>query len=143
MGHLNHGYNLISSLFYLNSLFYLPFIEFYSFHFTILYFLIFFNYFLVHEIYFNKHQILKYLYLFTFVYFNLSFNRLAEFGTDKIGQLLIVILVIKLLEYTCFKISEDRLNKILYLLPILGFCISLKTYFLPYLLFIIFNNYQK
>ena len=135
MGHLNHGYNLISSLFYLNSLFYLPFIEFYSFHFTILYFLIFFNYFLVHEIYFNKHQILKYLYLFTFVYFNLSFNRLAEFGTDKIGQLLIVILVIKLLEYTCFKISEDRLNKILYLLPILGFCISLKTYFLPYLLF--------
>ena len=75
------------------------------------------------------------MYLFTFVYFNLSFNRLAEFGTDKIGQLLIVILVIKLLEYTCFKISEDRLNKILYLLPILGFCISLKTYFLPYLLF--------
>ena len=44
MGHLNHGFNLLSSLFFLNSTFYLPFINFFSFHFSLLFFLIFFNY---------------------------------------------------------------------------------------------------
>ena len=43
-------------------------------------------------------QIIKYLYILSFAFFNVSFNRLAEFGTDKIGQLLIIILVIKLFE---------------------------------------------
>ena len=38
MGHLNHGYNLLSSIFFLNSTFYLPFIEYYSFHFSIIFF---------------------------------------------------------------------------------------------------------
>ena len=38
MGHLNHGYNLLSSIFYLNSIFYLPFIKLYSFHFSLLFF---------------------------------------------------------------------------------------------------------
>ena len=47
MGHLNHGYNLLSSLFFLNSTFYLPQIEFFGFHFGILFFLIFFNYFII------------------------------------------------------------------------------------------------
>ena len=41
LGHLNHGYNLLSSLFFLNSAFYLPLIEIYSFHFSSLFFLIF------------------------------------------------------------------------------------------------------
>ena len=44
MGNLLHGYKLLSSLFFLNSTFYLPFIEFFSFHFTLLFFLIFFNF---------------------------------------------------------------------------------------------------
>lgn len=135
MGHLNHGYNLISSLFHLNSLFYLPYINFYSFHFTILYFLIFFNYFLLSEIVNNKNEISKYLFLFAFVFFNLSFNRLAEFGTDKVGQLLIVVLLIKYLEFLSTNEKHNKLNKILNLLPLLAFCITLKTYFLPYILF--------
>ena len=41
MGIIGHGYKLLSSLFFLNSTFYLPFIEYFSFHFTLLYFLIF------------------------------------------------------------------------------------------------------
>mgnify|MGYP001281456145 FL=1 len=52
MGHLNHGYNLLSSLFFLNSTFYLPLIEYYSFHFSALFFLIFFNFFILKEIFF-------------------------------------------------------------------------------------------
>lgn len=51
MGNLLHGYKLLSSLFFLNSIFYLPFIEYFSFHYSLLYFLIFFNFFLIKEIF--------------------------------------------------------------------------------------------
>ena len=135
MGNLNHGFNLLSSLFFLNSTFYLPFINFFSFHFSLLYFLIFFNYFVLKEIFTKTNdKVIKYLYLFSFIFFNLSFNRLAEYGTDKAGQLLIVILTIKLFKLVCFDKRKNSLENILYLLPLFGFCITLKTYFLPYIL---------
>ena len=106
MGHLNHGYNLLSSLFFLNSILYLPFIEYYSFHFSLLFFLIFFNYFIYREVLDNKnHDILKILYLFAFVFFNLSFNRLAEYGTDKAGQLLLTP-IIKFIQYIYFNTEK-------------------------------------
>ena len=135
IGNLGHGYNLLSSLFFLNSIFYLPFIENYSFHFGLLYFLIFFNYFIFQEI-LNKenHNITILLYLFCFVYFNLSFNRIAEYGTDKAGQLLIVILIIKLFQIFSFDKKKIQINNYLYLIPLLVLCISLKTYFLTYIL---------
>ena len=135
MSILGHGYKLLSSLFFLNSSFYLPYIEYFSFHFSVLFFLIFFNFFLLKEI-INKetHLVIKYLYLFSFIFFNLSFNRLSEFGTDKAGQLLIVILVIKIFQQICYTNNKPNLKKLLILLPLLGFCISLKTYFLPYIL---------
>ena len=86
----------------------LPFINLYSFHFTIISFLIFFNYFLLVKIFSIKTtDFFKYLYLLTFVFFNLSFNRLAEFGMDKGGQLLIVILIISLFEI----ITKDQNKK--------------------------------
>lgn len=133
---LSHGYKLLSSLFFLNSTLYLPFIEYYSFHFSSIYFLIFFNFFVLKEIYSNQnHEILKYLYLFAFVFFNLSFNRLAEFGTDKAGQLLIVVLIIKTFEITCLKKKNDNFKSLLFLIPLFAFCFTLKTYFIPYLLF--------
>ena len=135
MGHLNLGYNFLSSLFFLNSTFYLPLIEFYSFHFSIIFFLIFFNYFLLKNIFSNKtHEFFKFFYFLTFVFFNISFNRLAEFGMDKPGQLLIVILIIKLFEIIIITEQKKKLDQILLLLPLFGLCISIKTYFLTYLL---------
>ena len=135
MGNLNLGFNLLSSLFFLNSTFYLPFINFFSFHFSLLYFLIFFNYFVLKEIFTKTNdKVIKYLYLFSFIFFNLSFNRIAEYGTDKAGQLLITILTIKLFKIVCFDKKKNSLKNILYLLPLFGFCITLKTYFLPYIL---------
>ena len=135
MGNLLHGYKLLSSLFFLNSTFYLPFIKYFSFHFSALYFLIFFNFFIFREIYSrNNHEILKYLYLFALIFFNLSFNRIAEYGTDKVGQLLMVLLVIKTLQITCFKKRETNLQDILLLMPLIAYCLTLKTYFLPYIL---------
>ena len=147
MGHINVGYNFLSSLFFLNSTFYLPFIKLYSFHFSIIYFLLFFNYFLFVKI-FSKitHQYFKYLYLLAFIFFNLSFNRLAEFGMDKGGQLLIVLLIIRLFEIITQYKKEKIIENTLILLPLIGLCISSKTYFLTYLIlgfsiFLINKNY--
>tara|TARA_X000000368_G_scaffold334114_1_gene271522 strand:+ start:319 stop:2010 length:1692 start_codon:yes stop_codon:yes gene_type:complete len=135
MGHLNLGYNFLSSLFFLNSTFYLPLIELYSFHFSIIFFLIFFNYFLLKNIFsFKTHEFFKYFYFLTFIFFNLSFNRLAEFGMDKSGQLLIVILIIKLFEIIITTEEKKKLDQIILLLPLFGLCISIKTYFLSYIL---------
>ncbi len=135
MGNLLHGYKLLSSLFFLNSTFYLPFIEYYSFHFSSLFFLIFFNFFLFKEINSKtNHDFLKYLYIFALIFFNLSFNRIAEYGTDKAGQLLIVILTIKIFQFICFEKNKINLNNVILILPLLAFCMTLKTYFLPYIL---------
>lgn len=135
MGNIEHGYNYVSSLFFLNSTFYLPLIKFYAYHFSTLYYLIFFNFFLLAEIFSKKNNyIINFLYLFTFTFFNISFNRIAEYGTDKIGHLLIVIVTIKLIDILCFSRKINKSEKIILLIPLLGLCISLKTYFLPYIL---------
>ena len=135
MGYISHGFKLISSLFFLNSTFYLPLINYFSFHFSLIFFLIFFNFFLLKEIISkSNNEILKYLYLFAFIFFNLSFNRIAEYGTDKAGQILIVILTIKFFQLTCFEKKKNSLNNLLLIVPLLAFCITLKTYFLPYIL---------
>ena len=138
MGNLGHGYKLISSIFFLNSTFYLPVIEYFSFHFSLLFFLIFFNYILLKEILSDKtHDVIRFLCIFAFTFFNLSFNRIAEYGTDKAGQLLIVILIIKIFQHICFDNNKFKINNIIILLPLLGLCISLKTYFLPYMLLVV------
>lgn len=145
LGHIGHGYNLLSSLFYLNSIFYLPLIDYYSFHFSHLLFLIFFNFFLIKEItYYKNNEITKCLYLFALVFFNLSFNRFAEYGTDKVGQILIVILIINFFQIVCFDKDGEKINNTLLIIPLFALCISLKTYFLPYILMgvliILFNE---
>ncbi len=135
IGNLQHGFKLISSLFFLNSTFYLPFIKYFSFHFPLIFFLIFFNYFLIREIIHKEnHEVSKLLYLFAFIFFNLSFNRLGEFGTDKAGHLLITILIIKTFQTTCLNNNKNSLDNFMFLIPLLAFSISLKTYFIPYLL---------
>ena len=137
MGHLNHGYNLLSSIFNFNSTLYLPYIKFYSFHYVYLFFLVFFNYYCLVEIFKDKKiDYIKIFYILSILYFNPSFTRLAEYGTDKPGQLLIVILFISFLKI----LTKNELNKkiaykkIIFLIPLIFYCITLKAYFLPYFL---------
>ena len=65
--------------------------------------------------------------------FNLSFNRFAEYGTDKVGQILIVILIINFFQIVCFDKDSEKINNTLLIIPLFALCISLKTYF--YLIF--------
>lgn len=146
LSNLGHGYKLVSSLFYLNSTFVFPYVKFYLFHFIYAYFLIFFNFFCIKKIFsLNQAKIIKIFYLIAFIYFNLSFNRFAEFGTDKIGQLLGVILSIDLISKI---INDDNKSKLedylLIFVPCLFYLITLKLYFLPwFLLFCFFVIYSK
>ena len=74
------------------------------------------------------------LYIFGFLFFNLSFTRLAEYGTDKPAQLLISILIIKLFQIVCFDKKNDQIKNILLIIPLVAYCITFKTYFIPYLI---------
>ena len=94
LGNLNHGFKHISSLFMIMSLNYLPTFEFYLFNLTNLLFLTFLIIFLFTEIYFrnktnlNLSNVLLSLFL---VLFLAKFARLAEYGSDLSGQIVISI----------------------------------------------------
>ena len=134
MGNLVHGYNYFSSLFFLNSTFVLPFIDIQSYHFSSIYFLIFFNFFILKEINrINQTNVITILYLLAFTFYNLSFYRLAEFGTDKIGQFIIVIMIIKFIDVIIEDKKYDKVDQILPIIPIIGLCLSFKAYFFVYL----------
>ena len=102
LGNLNHGFKHISSLFMLMSLNYLPIFEFYLFNLTNLLFLTFFVTFILKEIYLRheKNSNLSNLILCIFLILFLGkFSRLAEYGSDISGQIIIAIYFFYLLEF--------------------------------------------
>ena len=144
VGQFNHGFRTPSSIFYLNSLFYLPHAKFYLFHFGSIYILGFANIILLKNIdnYFSylkfkkeKIDIKNYLSLFSIIFINIFFYRIAEHGTDRSAQILIFLLIIELFIFLNLKKikSIDLFN--LYLLAAL--IISLKAFYILYAIFFI------
>jgi hypothetical protein len=138
IGILNHGFRTPSSLFYVNSLFYLPFIKFYSFHMAALLIMGFSNYILLKKIKdFNKEKInfIFYLSLLNFFFINVIFYRIAEHGTDRSAQILILILIIEILSITNFFNLKEYKKKFQNILVLIGVIISLKAFYILYLIF--------
>jgi hypothetical protein len=145
IGTFNHGFRTPSSIFYLNSLFYLPLAEFYLFNFAAVYILGFANIILIKKIfnYFNRYKFdylkinfVNYFSLLIFIFINIFFYRISEHGTDRSAQILIMILFIFMIEH--FQYSYDLKKKTLYFFYILiGTIISLKSFYVLYLLFFI------
>jgi hypothetical protein len=144
VGQFNHGFRTPSSIFYLNSLFYLPHAKYYLFHLGSIYILGFANIILLKKIgnFFsyldlkkNKINVTNYLSLFSIIFINIFFYRIAEHGTDRSAQILIFLLIIELMIFINFKRikSEDLFN--LYLLAAL--IISLKAFYILYAVFFI------
>lgn len=106
LGNLDHGFKHISTLFFLMSLNYLPFFEYYLFNLTNFLFLFFLIIFLLQEI-FNKKlsssNLMRILLCFLLILFLTKFSRLAEYGSDISGQIIISFYV--------FFIAEAILNK--------------------------------
>jgi len=144
VGQFNHGFRTPSSIFYLNSLFYLPSAKYFLFNFTSIYILGFANVILLKRThsFFNYFKIKKqnidltnYLSLFSLIFINIFFYRIAEHGTDRSAQILIFLLVIELLALAKLK----RIKSInLFNVYLLGaFIISLKAFYILYVILII------
>ncbi len=150
VGKFNHGFRTPSSIFYLNSLYFLPFIKYYSFYIPTLLFLGFSNLILVSNLYKNiKEKNLDHLFflnIFIFIFINIFFYRLQEHGTDRSAQILISILFIEILYL--IKYQKNLKKHISNIFILVGIIISLKAFYVLYLvlfipLFLIFYKNKK
>lgn len=150
VGNLGHGWRTPSSIFYFNSLFYLPILEKSLINSGAIYFLIFSNIFLIQKV-FNqlknkKFDFILILSLFSLLFVNTIFYRLAEHGTDRSALILIFILAIYFLEGTNRKLTKINFKhyykKILVMTLLI---VSLKSFYLIYtiFIFILFFEFRK
>tara|TARA_A100001015_G_scaffold145429_1_gene161287 strand:+ start:875 stop:2527 length:1653 start_codon:yes stop_codon:yes gene_type:complete len=150
LGNLEHGFRTPSSIFYFNSLFYLPIIEKSLINSGAIFYLIFTNIFLVQKI-FNqlknkKNNFILILSLLSLIFINTIFYRLAEHGTDRSALILIFILAIYYLESVNKKLTKINFKhfykKILIIILLI---LSLKSFYLIYtiFLFLFFFEYRK
>ena len=156
IGQFNHGFRTPSSLFYFNSLFYLPVIKFHLFHVgsAIIYgstiFIFFSN--IIESIQKKKINYFYYYNLLALIFILVFFYRLAEHGTDRSAQILILLITTEIFKiFISKKISDYEVSKISILFAI---TISLKAFYflyglilLPLLIFVAkeigFNNLIK
>jgi hypothetical protein len=149
IGNLNTAYNHISSLFFLNSTLYMPYIKHYAFNFINIYFLIFVNLYFFYEIIkkdINKISFNFYINLLFFVLANVAFARISEYGTDIQGQLLIIILLIEFFKTINFDNNLKKNDSLVLSIILIFYLITLKTLFIVYLIFpliIFFLSNQK
>ena len=146
LGLFNHGFRTPSSIFYLSSLFYLPKAEYSLIHLAPVFFLGFSNYIFINKIYLNlknkENFYVILLSLSSLVLANIFFYRMAEHGTDRSAQIIILIIIIELLQLLNLKkFNISLLNKILILITI---TVSLKAFYLIYIILLIpIVYYQK
>jgi len=135
MGLLNYGYRHHSSLLFLNSLSFLPWIKYYLFNLPNYLILIFVNFILFDEIIKNikKKNLIFLISIFFLVLINVKFTRLAEYGTDLAGQLILSIITINFIKIITNKESIEKIYFNIFLLLII---FSFKVYFLLYFLII-------
>ena len=137
IGNFNHGFRTPSSIFYLNSLFYLPIIKYYFFQIGAILLMGFscyhFIYLINKRLKQKKYDKFFFLSLLFFVFALIFFYRIAEHGTDRSAQILIFLLIIKLLAIINFDNGiKENIAKISI---ILGLVISLKSFYVLYLSF--------
>ena len=139
MGNLNHGFRTPSSLFYLNSLFYLPYIKYFSFNigatlfFGISNLILIFK--LIKDLKNKNYDFIFFLTLLSFLFINTFFYRISEHGTDRSAQILILILFIEIFSLLRKKIIYQNFFSKIFIL--LGLIISLKAVYVLYLLTLI------
>ena len=142
IGHLNHGFRTPSSIFYLNSLFYLPIINYFIINIGAILYMGFANIFLINRI--SKFLKIKNIFLLflsslSFLYINTAFYRISEHGTDRSALILIFLLIIVMLESINLKDIKNNLNELKKyyneIIILLFLIISLKIFYFIYLVF--------
>ena len=139
VGNFGHGFRTSSSIFYLNSLFYLPLVKYYLFQLGAILIMGFSNLILLEKILLEIRRkninYLTYLSLLSFVFINIFFYRIQEHGTDRSSQILIFILFIELISLKNLKVLMDEtFSKIIIILALI---ISFKSFYILYSIFLI------
>ena len=136
IGQFNHGFRTPSSIFYLNSLLYIPIVKYFTFYISAALILVFSNLILLSKI-IERFEIKKidyypFLCLLFLIFINVFFYRIQEHGTDRSAQILILILFLFLISFLNFEKNFQKNISIIFVL--LGLIISLKAFYLLYLL---------
>ena len=154
LGNFGHGFRTPSSIFYLNSLFYLPFVDYYLFNMGAVLILCYSNIIFLHNIYDNlskkkfklNNNFTRVLSLFAFAFINIFFYRIAEHGTDRSAQILILLFFIEIAYFLNLK-SLNK-NNLIYIYLLLGLIVSFKAFYFLYFialipLFFYVKNYKQ
>ena len=135
VGQFNHGFRTPSSIFYINSLVYLPFIEFNLIHMPSIMIMGFVNLVLIKKIrenfLINRINFVSFYSLLAIIFINIFFYRIGEHGTDRSAQILIFLLVLEVLIFKNFITNQKQTVNNLYIL--MALIISLKAFYILYL----------
>ena len=139
VGNLVHAFRTPSSIFYLNSLFYLPVIEYFLFNMGAILIFGFSNLILIFKLkndFKNKrYDFIFFLTFLSFLFINIFFYRLAEHGTDRSAQILIFILFIEV--FSLYRKSKSIEKNFTNIFILLGLIISLKAFYILYLIILL------
>jgi hypothetical protein len=139
-GVFNHGFRTPSSIFYIGSIFYLPIIKYYTFHFTAVFILAIANFIFIKKIidFYNKNSLnfIFYLCLLCFLFINIIFARVAEHGTDISAQILVLILIVELL--CILNLKNYYINNYSKIFILSGLIITFKAFFILYSIFVVY-----
>ncbi len=146
-GNFSHGFRTFSSIFYYNSILYMPYIKFYLFHISAFFILLYFNLILIFKIFdLSKKKNFNFIYFFSllsFAFANIIFYRIGEHGTDRSAQLLLLLIFLNLFEIKFLKYDLKIKNSIINLMSLLIiFAASLKALYIIYLILIPFAFYS-
>ena len=151
LGQFGHGYKHHSSLFFFNSIIFLPYIKYYLFHSLGWFTLVFVNYLILDLLLFNKVKELKFeyfFYLFLILFINIKFSRIGGYGTDLSSQM--ILMTIFPLIFSTLQIDfKKKLFKsnLLMIILLITYTVTLKSFFILNFLFLIsflfFYDFKK
>jgi len=131
-GNLGNRYNKHSSIFFLNSIIYLPFIKHYLFHSTGWITLLFVNLALLENILKKKNKkidIIFYISILLFLFINFKFFRIGGYGTDISGQIIILSLIPILIKLYRFKdIKQVDIKKLSISVLLITYASTIKSF---------------
>jgi hypothetical protein len=151
LGNFSHGMKHHSSIFFFNSIIYLPFIKFYLFHSCGWFTLIFANYLVIDFLLFKKVKELKFeyfFYLLTLIFINIKYSRIGGYGTDLSGQIILLLIIPLIYSTLKLKINDIKFSSNLSIIILLiVYSTTLKSFFILNLIFLIpfffFFNFKK
>ena len=143
LGHVNPGFRNASSLFFLNSIFYLPGSGIYLMSIYSVFFLGFANQIFINLIIdkknFSNSKPTYFLALICLSFINTFFYRIAEHGVDRSGMIIIFIIitisVLILKNINSRKLFKENLDLFLFISIMLSLVASLKSIYLLYIPF--------